>query len=56
MFVLREGEHVRACVSWGGAERERERERERETDPSRLRTVSVELDVGLDLTHCDLMT
>ena len=35
---------------------ERERERGRERIPSRLYTVSVEPDAGLELTNCEIMT
>ena len=37
-------------------EREREREREKERIPSRLRTVSTEPDVGLEVTNHEIMT
>ena len=40
---------------WPG-ERQRERERERERTQSRLHTVNVGPDVGLDLTNCEIMT
>ena len=43
---LRESE----CThDWGGG-------RERERIPSRLRTVSIEPDSGLDLMNCEIMT
>ena len=55
MFILREWERQR--------ERERERERERgrgegegEGIPSRFCTVSTELNVGLHLMNCEIMT
>ena len=35
---------------------QRERERERQRIPSRLCTVSVEPDVGLELTNCEIVT
>ena len=37
------------------AEGQRERERKRERIPSRLRTVSTEPNVGLDLTNGEIM-
>ena len=40
---------------WGQRKR-RERERERQRIPSRLYTVSVELDTGLDLMNGEIMT
>ena len=49
-------------MSWGGAERkgererERKRERKRERIPSRLRIVSAELDMELELTDCEITT
>ena len=43
--------------TWGrGREREREREGERERIPSRLREVSAEPDVGLELTNREITT
>ena len=39
-----------------GRSREKGREREREKIPSRLRTVSTESIVGLDLTNHEIMT
>ena len=45
---------ARMHVSRGGAEREREREREAERIPSKLCTVSMETDMGLDLTNCEI--
>ena len=35
---------------------EGQRERERERIPSRLYTVSAELDMGLELMNCEIMT
>ena len=49
-------EHVIALVSRGGAERERERGRERERVLSRFCAVSTELDTGLNLMNCEIMT
>ena len=49
MFILRERE------SRGRAKRETETERERERTLSRFYAVSAELDVGLDLTNCEIM-
>ena len=49
-FIYFERERECACAQ-GGAERER-----RERIPSRLRTVSMEPDVGLDLTNHEIMT
>ena len=46
----REGVHTHARASGGGAERGRER------IPGRLRTVSAEPDVGLELTNHEIMT
>ena len=40
----------RESTSRGGAERRRDR------IPSRLRTISTEPDVGLELTNCEIMT
>ena len=40
----------------GEGQREGERERERERIPSRLCTVSMEPDVGLEPTNCENMT
>ena len=37
-------------------ERGREREREGERIPSRVHTISLEPDVGLEATDCDIMT
>ena len=48
MFIFRE----RESESRGGAERGRERER----IPSRLHSVSAELDAGLELMNCEIMT
>ena len=55
---MREREH-----KWGkGRQRERERERDRDRDrerqriPSRLHTVSMEPDAGLELTNHKIMT
>ena len=42
-------EKERECVSWGEAEREGDTESEA---ASRLRAVSTEPDVGLELTDC----
>ena len=60
LFILRERESKRACTYMHMSEwdkgRERERERKKERIPSRLRTVSVEPDVGLELTNCEIMT
>ena len=44
----------REGMSRGGAERERERERERKNHKQAPN--STELDVGLELTNCDIMT
>ena len=44
-------ERARESTSMGGAERERERER----IPSRLCTVSIELDVGLEPMNHEIM-
>ena len=45
---------ARMHVSRGGAERGREREREAERIPSKLCTVSMEPDMGLDLTNSEI--
>ena len=48
LFILRESE----CVLCGGWVAEREGERV----PSRPHTVTAELDVGLELMNCEIMT
>ena len=55
IYFLRETETE--CEQ-GAAERERERERDRDRiqSISRLRAVGTELDVGLKLTNCKIMT
>ena len=40
-------------MRWGGAERKGDTDSEA---GSRLRAVSTELDAGLELTHCEIMT
>ena len=50
LFILRERERARVQVG------ERQRERERERIPNKLHTVSAELNSGLDLTNCEIMT
>ena len=45
------------CVSVRGREQRRgQKEKERERVPSRLRTVSTELDAGLELMNREIMT
>ena len=51
LYILREGGDI-ACA----CERGRGREGERERIPSRLRAVSAEPNVGLDLMNCEIMT
>ena len=49
--------YILSLFIWGGwAERERERERERQRIPSRLYTVRVEPDMGLEPMNCEIMT
>ena len=56
MFVFeREREGARQGVSRQGAERQREGDTEWEAG-SRLRAVSTEPDMGLELTHREIMT
>ena len=52
-FGEREREHMRACMSGGGAEREGDTESK---TGSRPQAVSTEPDAGLKLTDCEIMT
>ena len=49
-FIYSEKERERVSTSRGGPERRRDR------IPSRLRTISAEPDVGLELTNCEITT
>ena len=50
MFIYFEREGMCRCMSREGAEREGER------IPSRFPAVSLELDLGLEPTNCEIMT
>ena len=52
VFILKGREHEE-CTSEGGAEREGDRESQA---GSRLQAVSMEPDVGLEPTNCEIMT